>query len=106
MERYFHRSSQTPIEDYHNFGGLPHGAIVVDVGGGRGHHAIRLASQYPHIHFINQDLDNKEPTLKEARDNGKWLRVEWQKHDFFQEQPVQGASLYLLSHILMDNPDR
>lgn len=106
MERYFHRSSQIPIEDFFDFGELPPGAIVVDIGGGRGHHSIRLASQYPQMCFINQDLGKKEPTLKETVDKSILLRVTWQEHDFFKEQPVQGASLYLLSHILMDHPDR
>lgn len=106
MERYFHRSSQTPVEDFFDFGKLSHHAIVVDVGGGRGHHSIRLASQYPHMFFINQDLGKMEPTLKEVIQKYKLLKVVWQEHNFFKEQPIQGASLYLLSHILMDHPDR
>jgi sterigmatocystin 8-O-methyltransferase len=106
MERYFHRTTQDPVEDFFNFGKLPHDAIVVDVGGGRGHHSIRLSSQYPHIQFINQDLEKMESTLQEITDNDVLQRVTWQSHDYFLEQPVQGANLYLLSHILMDNPDR
>ncbi|KAJ5946183.1 S-adenosyl-L-methionine-dependent methyltransferase [Penicillium verhagenii] len=105
MERYFHRSTQTPIEDFFEFGKLPPAATIVDVGGGRGHHSIRLASQYPQMSFINQDLGKKDPTLKETMDESILKRVTWQEHDFFQEQPVKGASVYMLSHILMDNTD-
>jgi sterigmatocystin 8-O-methyltransferase len=106
MERYFHRSTQTPVEDFFDFGTLPHNAIVVDVGGGRGHHSIRLATQYPHISFINQDLEKMTSTLTEAFNEEKLQNVTWQNHNFFHVQPTRGANLYLLSHILMDNPDR
>ncbi|KAJ5663863.1 S-adenosyl-L-methionine-dependent methyltransferase [Penicillium longicatenatum] len=105
MERYFYRTAQKPVENFFNFSKLPHDAIVVDVGGGRGHHSIRLSSQYSHIQFINQDRVKMDSTLEEIMDNDMMQRVTWQIHDYFMEQPVHGANVYLLSHILMDNPD-
>ncbi|PYH80494.1 S-adenosyl-L-methionine-dependent methyltransferase [Aspergillus uvarum CBS 121591] len=107
MERYFHRSTQAPIEDIFNFDNLRPGATLVDVGGGRGHHSIRLAMQFPRISFTVQDFMCKKPTIIEEPAIAEAMsRVTWQQHDFFEKQPVRGASLYLLSHILMDHTDR
>ncbi|PYI14508.1 putative O-methyltransferase [Aspergillus japonicus CBS 114.51] len=107
MERYFHRSTQAPIEDIFNFDVLRPGATLVDVGGGRGHHSLRLAMQFPQSSFTVQDFMCKKPTIREEPAIAEAMsRVTWQQHDFFEKQPVRGASLYLLSHILMDHTDR
>ncbi|KAA8650909.1 uncharacterized protein ATNIH1004_003599 [Aspergillus tanneri] len=47
MVRYFHSSAQLPIESVFNFDELRYNSIIVDVGGGRGHHSIRIFRQYP-----------------------------------------------------------
>ncbi|RAH41803.1 S-adenosyl-L-methionine-dependent methyltransferase, partial [Aspergillus brunneoviolaceus CBS 621.78] len=109
MEGYFRLNAPTPLEEIIDLRALcPEDALVVDVGGGRGHHSLRLAQRYPRMRFIVQDYADKAPssTSSIAPDPRLRERVSWTKHDFFGEQPVRGAAVYLLSHILMDHPDR
>ncbi|RAH78050.1 S-adenosyl-L-methionine-dependent methyltransferase [Aspergillus japonicus CBS 114.51] len=108
MEGYFRMNAPTPIEDIIAFPAVcPEDGVVVDVGGGRGHHSLRLAQRYPRMRFIVQDYANEAPSASSIDpDPGLRERVRWIKHDFFDEQPVRGAGVYLLSHILMDHPDR
>lgn len=105
MERYFQGSTQRPIETIFDFNSLKHDALVVDIGGGRGHHSIRIAGQNPQMSFIVQDYEKKHSTISEM-DANVLKRLDWQARDFLSEQPVKGASLYFLSHILMDQPER
>ncbi|KAE8356123.1 S-adenosyl-L-methionine-dependent methyltransferase [Aspergillus coremiiformis] len=93
-------SAATPVENIFDFSQLKSDAVVVDVGGGSGHHAIRIARQNPHLSFIVQDL-GVAPPLDEDSETPR--RVQWQQHDFYNEQPVKGADLYFLGCILMDN---
>ncbi|KAH6616694.1 S-adenosyl-L-methionine-dependent methyltransferase [Boeremia exigua] len=75
--------------------------LLVDIGGGFGQQAVafkdRVSSRSDHI--VVQDLAS---TLMHAPAiNG----IEFQEHDFFTPQPVQGAKFYYLRHILHDWPD-
>ncbi|EED84669.1 predicted protein [Postia placenta Mad-698-R] len=83
---------------------------LVDVGGGVGGTSLDLAKQFPHLHFVVED---REPTIEQAKvvwsqeypeaiGNG---RVRLLTHDFFTEQPIRGARVYFLRHILHDWPD-
>jgi sterigmatocystin 8-O-methyltransferase len=94
-----------PIESIFDFGHLSPDALVVDVGGGKGHHAIRLAGKNPQMSFIVQDFQAKTPPMNHASSESTLERMKWQQHDFFTTQPVIGASLYLLSRIFMDHPN-
>lgn len=78
---------------------------LVDVGGGVGGTSLDLAKQFPHLHFVVED---REPTIEQAKvvwsqeypeaiGNG---RVRLLTHDFFTEQPIRGARVYFLRHIL------
>ncbi|KAI9694040.1 MAG: hypothetical protein M1822_003311 [Bathelium mastoideum] len=88
---------------------LPAGATVVDVGGSRGHASVALAKQYPHLHFIVQDLPE---TIANANSNLNDLdqtvasRIKFMPHDFFQPQPITNANVYLLRMIIHDWPDQ
>ncbi|RAH67384.1 S-adenosyl-L-methionine-dependent methyltransferase [Aspergillus aculeatinus CBS 121060] len=109
MEGYFRLNAPTPLEEIIDLRALcPEDPLVVDVGGGRGHHSLRLAQRYPRMRFIVQDYADEAPSSASgiAPDPRLRERVSWTKHDFFGEQPVRGAGVYLLSHILMDHPDR
>ncbi|OJK00161.1 hypothetical protein ASPACDRAFT_42741 [Aspergillus aculeatus ATCC 16872] len=109
MEGYFRMNAPTPLEDIIDLATFcPEDALVVDVGGGRGHHSLRLAQRYPRMRFIVQDYADEAPSSPSSTTINPELRerVSWTKHDFFDEQPVRGAAVYLLSHILMDHPDR
>ncbi|KAM7198778.1 S-adenosyl-L-methionine-dependent methyltransferase [Rhypophila sp. PSN 637] len=83
-------------------------AVLVDIGGNKGHDLERLLSYFPSVaksenkgKFILQDT---APVLAEAPSDLNSL-IEKQPHDFFTPQPVQGAKAYYLHHILHDWPD-
>ncbi|OAX79773.1 hypothetical protein ACJ72_05905 [Emergomyces africanus] len=77
--------------------------LVVDIGGGVGHHLIALKKHCPSLtgKLIVQDI----PAVV---DNAKDLPagIEVMKHDFFTPQPVKHAKAYFLSYVLHDWPDK
>lgn len=93
-------------EDTYPFHSLPAGSKVVDVGGSRGHVSVRIAEKVPGLNFVVQD---DEGILEAGKAEGiaeqVKERIEFMPHDFFNEQPVQGAEVYLLRFILHDHPD-
>lgn len=82
-------------------------AIVVDVGGSTGNACISLGQRFPDLRFIVQDLAENAATgtaaMKERADELA-SRIQFQAHDFFQQQPIRGANVYLLRMILHDWP--
>lgn len=73
-------------------------ALLVDVGGSHGAIATAIAQKFPQISCIVQDLSgiviqalskpkNPDPTLGS--------RVTFMAHDFFTDQPVKNADIYL-----------
>ncbi|KAF2016221.1 S-adenosyl-L-methionine-dependent methyltransferase [Aaosphaeria arxii CBS 175.79] len=88
----------------------PTTVAMVDVGGGFGHQAVGVRRKFPELaaaRFVVQDL--KETLDGMASDERRRLEdvegVEFQMHDFFTEQPVQGAKIYYLRHVLHDWSD-
>ncbi|KAF7344103.1 S-adenosyl-L-methionine-dependent methyltransferase [Mycena venus] len=89
---------------------LPPKSLVVDVGGGVGTSCLPLATKFPDLRFVVQDL-------KGVIDQGKELwntklpaainsgQVTLQVHDFFTPQPQTGASIFLLKQIMHDWSD-
>ncbi len=78
---------------------------VVDVGGSHGSVGIVLARSFPSLRIIVQDQPDvvqkgRAILPKELQD-----RVAFMEHDFFSEQPVKSADVYLLRWILHDWPD-
>ncbi|KAF9888924.1 hypothetical protein FE257_008093 [Aspergillus nanangensis] len=96
-------SAGTPIESIFDFSQLRPGAVVVDVGGGRGHNSLRIAKAQPHLSFIIQDLGASLPAHGVTDDADILKGFQWQQHDFYNKQPVKGADLYFLACIMMDN---
>ncbi|KAL8718256.1 MAG: hypothetical protein Q9181_008227 [Wetmoreana brouardii] len=79
---------------------------VVDVGGSNGFVSFRLASAFPNIQCIVQDLpevveDGKTKIPSELAD-----RVQFLPHDFLTEQPVKGAEVYLFRWIFHNWSDQ
>lgn len=78
------------------WGELKDGATVIDVGGSHGEAAIALARAFPSMNLVVQDID--KPTILEA-DSRKPAdiadRVRYMTHDFFTEQPIREADVYL-----------
>lgn len=76
---------------------------IMDIAGG---FCIQLSHIYPQLRSIIQD---RAPALEQAqaeiwpRENPSALksgRVQFQPHDFFEPNPVQGADVYWLRYIL------
>lgn len=76
------------------------GGTVVDIGGGHGGVSRALAGATHQLRLIVQDLPG---TVKEGESllPEKFRgRIEFMAHDFFTEQPVQGADIYFFRFIL------
>jgi hypothetical protein len=87
--------------DYIETNGLTDGTLV-NVGGSHGSASIPIVQQHQNLRVIVQDqVAVVEVGAKnvpgEVRD-----RVRFMAHDFFTEQPVKGAEVYLLRWILHD----
>ena len=97
------------LEATHLVHGFPWGAIgsgtVVDVGGSHGSTSIVLAQNFPSLHFTVQDLPEVVQRGRAKLPVGLQGRVAFMEHDFFMEQPVKSADVYLLRWILHDWPD-
>lgn len=78
---------------------------VVDVGGSTGGVARSITERYEGVKIVVQDFGGP---VEEGRRNlpGELEgRVEFMEHDFFEEQPVKGADVYLLRWVLHDWSD-
>ncbi|EJD50942.1 O-methyltransferase [Auricularia subglabra TFB-10046 SS5] len=81
-------------------------ATVVDVGGSHGFVPVALAKRFPDLRFVVQDLpktvaDGPAHIPHELAD-----RIQFQAHDFFTEQPVHGADVYLFRWIFHNWSDK
>ncbi|KAF8218100.1 hypothetical protein K438DRAFT_2006988 [Mycena galopus ATCC 62051] len=114
-------SWEAPGAVLHGFdwGALPRGSVVVDVGGGIGSTSMLLASAYAEVdiadgsgglRFVIQDrpvvveMGEKAWRAKcpELLDSGV---VRFQVHDFFTPQPVTDVAVFILRVVLHDWPD-
>lgn len=89
---------------------LPANATVVDVGGSRGHFARDLVEMNPSFRVVVQDLPLVVEGLAEefgggGEGGGEGNQVTYQAHDFFEPQPVVGADVYFLRHVMHNHPD-
>jgi len=89
---------------------LPKNSLVVDVGGGVGSTTLNLLNAHKHLRYIVQD---RAPAIKDAQKFWEAQQpealssgqVDLQVHDFFEENPVRGAAVFILRMILHDWPD-
>lgn len=79
---------------------------VVDIGGNTGHVSIGISKVAPHLDFVVQDLEQVASDMNERAKATPHERVRWEAHDFFKEQPIKNASIYLLRFILHDYSDK
>jgi SAM-dependent methyltransferase len=75
---------------------------VVDVGGSLGDAAFAIARKYPDISLTVQELPEVVAISKEE----PGLNVKFMVHDFFKEQPIKDADVYMLRWILHNWPDK
>lgn len=91
---------------------LPAGSKVVDVGGSHGHGSIAIATKFPHLNFIVQDLPESVATARKdfaanhTIDPSVKSRITYMDHDFFGPQPVKDADIYFMRMICHDWPDK
>ncbi|KAK5048240.1 hypothetical protein LTR84_005910 [Exophiala bonariae] len=79
---------------------------VVDLGGGNGHVAIDLATRFPSLEFIVQDLLPNESAFKATVPPEPVSRVTYQVQDAFNPQPEDlEPSAYFLKAVFHDWPD-
>lgn len=88
----------------------PDRVFMVDVGGGLGHDLLAFVEKYqnPDLRFELQELPSIiQQAKKEISDSQRELdpRISMSVHDFFSEQPVQGAAIYFMHKIMHDWPD-
>ncbi|KAK5632317.1 hypothetical protein RRF57_008031 [Xylaria bambusicola] len=82
-------------------GATDQSALLVDVGGGKGHDLLAFNAKYPgRGRLVLQDLP---PVINAIRSVGPG--IETMVYDFFTEQPVKDARAYLYHHILHDWSD-
>ena len=79
---------------------------VVDVGGGLGHVSRALVDHSPTVKCIVEDSPDVVVQAQEGLPAELRERISFQAHDFFQEQPVKGADVYLLRLVLHDWSDK
>ncbi|KAI4095257.1 MAG: hypothetical protein LQ339_007316 [Xanthoria mediterranea] len=81
---------------------------IVDVGGGLGHVSQALIAHNPNVRsiIVQDSLDVISQAQKQDLPPNIRERMEFQAHDFFQEQPVKGADVYLLRLVLHDWSDK
>lgn len=95
---------------------LPRAATVVDVGGSRGHFARDLVEVNPLFRVVVQDLPRVVEGLADefaagggsgggGEGGGGEGNVTYHAHDFFDAQPVVGADVYFLRHVMHNHPD-
>ncbi|KAL8729373.1 MAG: hypothetical protein Q9166_004766 [cf. Caloplaca sp. 2 TL-2023] len=97
------------LEATHVVNGFPWETLqtgtVVDIGGSHGSISIAIAQQFPSLRFVVQDQRDVIEAGRAQLPSGLQTRVTFTEHDFFMEQPVKAADVYLLRWILHDWPD-
>lgn len=95
-----------------DWGSLPHGAKVIDIGGSHGQLCVEVAKEFQSLEFIVQDLPEAVDTARQSFDTDTSIdpaiksRISFMSHDFFQPQPVVDAHVYFLRMIIHDWPDK
>jgi hypothetical protein len=75
---------------------------IVDIGGGRGELLLQLKEAYPQLR--NEDLIVEEFNDDLGDVSGVTI-IEWNYKDESSPQPIKGALIYNLSHVLHNLPD-
>lgn len=78
---------------------------VVDIGGSLGSTSIAIAREAPWMHCIVQDQPDVISVGQAQLPLDMKGRVTFMEHDFFRQQPIKAAEVYLLRWILHDWSD-
>ncbi|KAL8982000.1 MAG: hypothetical protein Q9177_005407 [Variospora cf. flavescens] len=79
--------------------------LFVDIGGGRGQMSRAFKNACPSLpgRIIFQDLPQTLASVPSSSEGSS--TIEPMAHDFFQPQPIKGARIYFLRHVLHDWPN-
>lgn len=88
----------TRVVDSFDWAAVKNGTVV-DVGGSHGYVSIELARKFPSLRFIVQDQEKVIIEVSSMVPEDVADRVSFMAHDFFSEQPVKGADIYLFRWI-------
>ncbi|KAI4859218.1 putative O-methyltransferase [Hypoxylon rubiginosum] len=89
------------LTDNYSWSSLGHGTVI-DLGGSHGDAAFALARKYPNLHLVVQDLPEVVASSREQPD----VDVKFMAHDFFEEQPIKNAEVYLYRWVFHNWPDK
>jgi SAM-dependent methyltransferase len=108
MESLAQMMSNSVTTENYSWSELPSNAVIVDVGGGKGFACRALAELHPRYRFIVQDLEGTVAAGKAQCPSGllESGQIEFQVHDFFTPQTVEGADVYFFRAIFHDWPDK
>lgn len=95
--------SQTYLLKNYDWASISNG-LIVDVGGSYGDAARDIARHFPDMKCIVQDLP--EVISKAEVPSDLTTRLSFMEHDFFTEQPVRGADVYMMRWILHNWSDK
>lgn len=103
-------SSSPGLEPVHILNGFDWASLgeakVVDVGGSHGTLSIALCSAFPALSCTVQDRAEVVEQAKQANMHPAIEgHISFMAHDFFEEQPVKAAAVYVLRWILHDWSD-
>lgn len=75
--------------------------MICDVGGGSGHQCLDFRKHYPDLtgKIVTQDLGSMQQ-LSAIREELEKQNITMMPHDFFAEQPIQGAKVYYLRNVI------
>jgi hypothetical protein len=82
----------------------PDEAVLVDVGGGRGHALERIKRRFPGLQG-RLVLQDQRPVIEDALAGGLSSEIEPQVASFFEPNPVKDARAYLVRRVLHDWSD-
>lgn len=98
-----------PLFEMLDLSSLGASAKIIDIGGSHGAVSIAMLKRSPSLKCIVQDLpaaiEAGEAKRQDLPENIK-PRLEYQMHDFFDEQPVKDADVYFFRAVLHDWPDK
>ncbi|KAL8733397.1 MAG: hypothetical protein Q9181_003605 [Wetmoreana brouardii] len=103
-------SNSPGLEPHHLLTGYDWASLgegtVVDVGGSHGSISIAIAQRFPLLRCIVQDRPEVIGVGEKSLPSDLRGRVSFMAHDFFKEQPVKDADIYILRWILHNWSDK
>ena len=78
----------------------------LQIGGGLGHDSIAIAKAHPNMHCIIRDFEHLDFKFQNSCPQELKNRVSFQAHNFWEEQTVKGADVYMFKRIFHDYSDK